>query len=131
MEAGGWLDLLGWNEEQISDLRYTAYMYIREGVYDVALTFLDAIAILAPPLPYDLQTLGALYLQKGDGLKALDYLDRAVKMEPSHWPSQLNRAKALFMLGYQRQGILLATDLEKCPDRAIASQASAILLAYE
>lgn len=130
MEATDWLDILGWDEEQISDLRYAAYMYIREGVYDVALTFLDAIAILAPPLPYDLQTMGALYLQKGNGLKALDYLDRALKMDPSHWPSQLNRAKALFMLGYKRQGTLLAAELEKCPDRTVATQASALLLAY-
>lgn len=130
MSNMNWLEILGWGEAEITDLRYVAYSYIRQGVYDVALTFFDALAVLSPPTAYDLQTIGALYLQMGNGLKALDFLDRALKMEPHHLLTQLNRAKALFMLGYKRQGLLQVLELEKKTDKAIASQASALVLAY-
>lgn len=125
-----WLEILGWEKEQMDDLRYVAYTYIKQGVYDVALTFFDALTVLAPLNLYDLQTVGALHLQVGNGLKALDYLDRALKLEPKHLPTQLNRAKALFMLGYKRQGLVQAMELEKVEDRSVASQASALILAY-
>ena len=125
-----WLEELGWEKRELSDIRYLAYSYIRQGIYDTALTFLDAVTVLSPPIAYDLQTIGALHLQMGNGLKALDYLDRALKMEPGHFLSQLNRAKALFMLGYKRQGMLQALELEKCLDPEIAGLASALVLAY-
>lgn len=130
MSNMNWLEILGWGEPEITDLRYVAYSYIRQGIYDVALTFFDALAVLSPPTAYDLQTIGALYLQMGNGLKALDFLDRALKMDPHHLLTQLNRAKALFMLGYKRQGLLQVLELEKKPDKEIASQASALVLAY-
>lgn len=130
MSDMNWLEMLGWDEEEIGDLRYVAYSYIKQGVYDIALTFFDALSVLTPPVPYDLQTIGALHLQLGNGLKALDYLDRALKMEPGHLPTQLNRSKALFMLGYKRQGLVQVLELERCPDQEIASQASALVLAY-
>lgn len=130
MSNMNWLEILGWGTEEISDLRYVAYSYIKQGIYDVALTFLDALSVLSPPTPYDLQTIGALHLQLGNGLKALDFLDRALKMEPTHLATQLNRAKALFMLGYKRQGLVQALELEKSPDKEISTQASALVLAY-
>lgn len=125
-----WTEVLGWGQEEIDDLRYVAYSYIKQGVYDVALTFFDALAVLSPATPYDLQTIGALHLQIGNGLRALDYIDRALKLEPNHLPSKLNRAKALFMLGYKRQGLMQALELEKSADKEIASQAAALVLAY-
>jgi tetratricopeptide (TPR) repeat protein len=130
MSQLNWSEILGWGEEQIADLRNTAYSYIRQGVYDVAFTFFDAIAVLGDATPYDLQTVGALCLQKGEGLKALDFLDRALKLEPDHLLTQLNRAKALFMLGYKKQGTLQAEALAHCEDAEIAAQAQALLLAY-
>jgi len=125
-----WLEILGWGQEEVADLRNAAYLYIRQGIYDVALTFFDALSVLAPPIPYDLQTMGALYLQTGNGLKSLDYLDRALKLDPGHLPTQLNRAKALFMLGYKRQGLVQAMELEKCSDPEIAAAAAALTLSY-
>ena len=125
-----WLEILGWSPEEIDDLRHAAYSYIRQGIYDIPLTFLDAIAVVGSQVPYDLQTMGALHLQLGNGLKALDLLDRSLKAEPEHLTTQLNRAKALFMLGYRRQGLAQALELEKCEDQEIASQASALVLAY-
>lgn len=131
MSQINWTEVLGWGAEEIGDLRYVAYTYIRQGIYDVALTFFDALAILTDPIAYDLQTVGALHLQLGNGLKALDYLDRALKMEPGHLPSLLNRAKALFMLGYKRQAFLQVAELEKCSDPQIASQAAALVLLHQ
>ena len=125
------MDRLGWSHEEIADLRYAAYSYIKQGIYDVALTFFDALSVLSPPIAYDLQTMGALHLQLGNGLKALDFLDRALKMEPGHPPTQLNRAKALFMLGYKKQGLVQALALEKSEDQEMATQASALVLAYQ
>ena len=130
MSTLNWLEILGWGPEELDDLRYTAYSYIKQGIYDVALTFFNALTILSPPLSYDLQTIGALHLQLGNGLKALDFLDRALNMGPGHLPPQLNRAKALFTLGYKRQGLAQALELEKCPDPEISAQASALVLAY-
>lgn len=126
-----WKEVLGWQNEELDDLRYIAYSYIKQGIYDVALTVFDALIVLAPPTSYDLQTLGALHLQIGNGLKALDYLDRALKADPTHPPTQLNRAKALLMLGYKRQGLIQAVELEKSDDPELAAAAAALILAYQ
>ena len=131
MSQVNWVEVLGWGKEEIEDLRYVAYSYIKEGIYDVAITFFDALAVLTPPTVYDLQTMGALYLQKGDGLKALDFIDRSLKLEPAHLPTLLNRAKALFMLGYKKQGLAQASELQKCNDKEIIEQASALVLSYQ
>jgi len=126
-----WKEVLGWEEEELDSLRLVAYSYIKQGIYDVALTFFDAISVLTSPSAYDLQTLGALHLQLGNGLKALDFLDRALKMDPTHGQTRLNRAKALFLLGYKRQGLLAALELEKAADREIKAAASALVLSYK
>jgi len=125
-----WNKILGWKNEEMDDLRYVAYSYIKQGQYDIALKFFEGLVVLDPDNSYDLQTLGALYLQQGNGLEALHYLDRALKIVPHHFPSRLNRAKSLFMLGYKKQGIAQSIELEKCSDAQIAKQASALLLAY-
>lgn len=126
-----WMEILGWSEEEISDLRAAGYSYIQQGVYPTALKYFEALTVLNPSRSYDLATLGALHLQLGNGLQALDYIDRALKIEPQSLETKLNRAKALFMLGYRRQGLLQAMELEKCDDPKISSQASALILAYK
>jgi tetratricopeptide (TPR) repeat protein len=131
MSDRNWLEILGWGNAEIDDLRIVAYSYLKQGLYDIALTFFNALAVLAPPTFYDLQTVGALHLQMGNGLQALDYLDRALKLDPTHLPTQMNRAKAFFMLGYKRQGLVTATELAKNENKDIASQASALILAYQ
>ncbi len=125
-----WQEILGWGEGEINDLRYVAYSYIKQGVYDVALTVFEAIAVLTPPTAYDLQTVGALHLQMGNGQKALDYLEKALKLNPNDIHTQMNRAKVLFSLGYKRQGLMQASALQHAQDPEIVKQASALLLAY-
>jgi tetratricopeptide (TPR) repeat protein len=130
MSQVNWLEILGWQSEELEDLRFVGYSYIRQGSYDLAITFFEALVTLSPQSAYDLQTLGALYLQKSNNLMALSYIEKALKIEPNHFPTQLNRAKALFALGYKKQAITQAKNLQKCPEPPIANQAEALLLAY-
>lgn len=125
-----WMSVLGWGQEEIEDLRFVGYAYIRQGKYDIAITFFEALAILSPDSAYDLQTLGALYLQTNNNLMALSYLEKALKIDPNHLPTLLNRAKALFDLGYRKQAIEQAQMIERCPQPEIAEQAQALLMAH-
>ncbi len=125
-----WLSILGWNPEELEDLRFVGYSYIKQGKYDIATTFFEALVILAPESTYDLQTLGALYLQRGNNLMALNYIEKAIKLDPNHLPTLLNRTKVLFALGYKRQGLAQAKALEKCAQEQIANQAQALMMAY-
>lgn len=125
-----WMELLGWKDEQIEDLRFVAYSYLKQGLYDEALTFFEALAILSPDNAYDFQTLGGIYLHQGKALLALNFLDRALKLDPHHYPTLLNRAKALFLLGYKKQGLAQAHALEMCRDAKVNSAAKALLSSY-
>ncbi len=110
-----WLSILGWNQDELEDLRFVGYSYIKQGKYDIATTFFEALVILAPESIYDLQTLGALYLQKGNNLMALNYIEKAIKLDPTHLPTLLNRTKALFALGYKRQALSQAAPWRNAP----------------
>lgn len=125
-----WMEKLGWDLEHLEDLRVTAYAYIRQGKYDIALPIFEALCLLNESDPYDAQTLGALYLQMNNPAKALKTFDRALKMEGDHGPTLLNVAKALFMLGKKDEGLKLAKILEKEKDPFISNTAKALLLAY-
>ncbi len=125
-----WLEVLGWNLEELEDIRFVGFSYLKQGHYDLATSFFEALVILSANTTYDLQTLGALYLQKGNHLAALNYLEKAVKADPHHGPTLLNRSKVLFALGYKKQALLQAKALEANPEQKIANQASALILAY-
>lgn len=125
-----WTEVLGWGEEELEDLRFVGYSYIKQGKYDLAITFFEALVVLDPNSVYDLQTLGALHLQTNNNLAALNYIERSLKLDPNHLPTLLNRTKALFALGYKKQGLAQARSLETAPENSIADQASALILAY-
>lgn len=130
MSQINWIELLGWKEDQVEDIRFAGYSFIKQGQYEHALKFFEVLAVLSQENTYDLQTLGGLYLQVGNNLSALNYLERALKIDGTHEPTLLNRAKALFLLGYKRQGLAQASQLEKSSDNLIADQARALTLAY-
>jgi len=130
MEEPLWLDLLGWSDSDLSDLRFVGYSYIKQGQFEIGLKFFEALIILAPNSAYDHQTLGALYLEIGNNLEALKLLDRALELDPTHEDTLLNRAKALFVLGYTSQGITLAKHLSQKQTPHIKDRADALLLAY-
>ncbi len=125
-----WVDLLGWSEDEISDLRFVGYSYLRQGHYTTALKFFEALVVLCPKSVYDIQIVGALHLEMGDNLRALNSFDQALKLDPTHGPTLLNRAKALLVLGYQKQGLTQAAALENHEDPKIKGQAGALILAY-
>jgi tetratricopeptide (TPR) repeat protein len=126
-----WCQKLGWNEEHLEDLRYAGYSYLRQGKYEIAASFFEALAVLDSESAYDSQTLGALYLQMGNPTKALKWLDRALKIETDHAPTLLNLCKALFMLGKKDQGLKLAHILKNEPSLTISNVAKALILAYD
>ena len=125
-----WLELLGWGQAELEDLRFVGFAYIKQGKYDIALTFFEALLFLSNDDPYDLQTLGALYLQMGNNFAALNFLERAIKIAPDHHPTLLNRVKALFLLGYRNQALDQAKTLISSTNVYVSNQASALVLAY-
>lgn len=130
MDTINWTEILEWSEEDLENLRLMGYSYIKQGQYGTALKFFEALVVLSKDSIYDRQTLGALYLQTGDNLMALNYLEQAIKLDPSHGPTLLNRSKALLALGYKKQGLMQAKSLENHPESSIASGAAALSLAY-
>lgn len=130
MSRINWCERLGWSEDHIEDLRFAGYAYIRQGKYDIALPFFEALNILSPDSAYDAQTLGALYLQLNRPEEALKSLDKALKFEADHTPTLLNFTKALLMVEKHEEALKLARLLENDENPRIANIAKAILLAY-
>jgi predicted Zn-dependent protease len=54
---------------------------------------------LAPNSPDINDTLGTLYLSKGDSARAMEYFDKAKKLAPTRLDLRLNYAKALAATG--------------------------------
>ncbi len=57
MSQADWLSILGWGKEELEDLRFVGYSYVKQGKYDIATTFFEALCILDPESVYDVQTL--------------------------------------------------------------------------
>lgn len=126
-----WMKKLGWTEEHAEDLRYTGFSYVRQGKYDIALSFFEALVILDPNNVYDIQTLGALYLQINQYELALKYFDQALKLETSnHGPTLLNLAKTFFAMGKKDEGLKIVNILKTDQNPSISNTAKAFLLAY-
>lgn len=126
-----WLAKLGWTEDHLEELRNAGYSYVRQGKYEMARPFFEALCVLNPESSYDLQTLGAIYVQLGKSDQAIKYLDRALQIEGDHSPTLMNLAKAFFMSGKIAEGLKLAAILKKDPNPFISSTAAALILAYE
>lgn len=125
-----WREKLGWEDESTEELRLAAYAYIRQGKYEIAIDFFEALTVLEPDSAYDAQTLGALWIQLGNPAKAIKCFDKALKLDADHSPTLLNLAKAFFMLGKKEEGLKLANMLKSESDTSISNVAKALLLAY-
>lgn len=125
-----WKKILGWSKEQCDEFRLAGFSLLREGKYNRAIIYFKALVILNPDNVYDLQTLGALHLQLGENEEALIHLNKALELDPSHEPTKLNKIKAQLLTGKKEEAFALARQLEKSPDLTIASDASALILAY-
>lgn len=130
MESVNWREILGWTNDQLEELRFSGFSFLREGHYHKALMFFEALVILDPESVYDFQTLGALYLQIGDGQKALQIIERALELDATHEPTLLNKAKALLGLHKNTEALELAKKLEQSEDPVVAGDAAALIFAY-
>ncbi|RDB31751.1 tetratricopeptide repeat protein [Candidatus Similichlamydia laticola] len=128
-----WRDLLGFSDEQIQDLRFTGYFYIRQGKYEIAKSFFEALVIFqSQEMPskqevYDFKTLGALYLELGKYRRALRYLDRALQFDAEDWTVRLNRLYCLFSLNKIEEGLEAAEELRNSQLPQIAGAAEALV----
>jgi tetratricopeptide (TPR) repeat protein len=130
MPRRDWKKTLGWTDTHTEEMRYAAYAYVRQGKYDVALPIFEALAVLEPESVYDLQMLGAVYVQLNQPLKAIKCLDQALQIDADHSPTLLNLTKAFFMAGRVDDGIRLARILQNDKDPYIAGNAAALILCY-
>lgn len=125
-----WKAILGWGDEELEELRISGYSFLRQGHYQKAILFFEALVILDPLSIYDFQTLGGLYLQVGKNAKALVVLDQALRMQGDHLPTLLNKTKALFCLGRIEEASAIAVYLASCDQPLIANDAEALLMSY-
>ena len=47
MSDMNWLDLLGWAGQEMEDVRFAGYSYIKQGQYQAALKFFEALVVLS------------------------------------------------------------------------------------
>lgn len=126
-----WSKKLGWSDEQFEELRVAGYSYIRQGKYDIALSFFEALNVLDSENAYDAQTLGALLLQLNQPARALKYFDKALKLESDdHSFTLMNITKAFFMIGKKDEALKLANILKNEKDPRLANMAKALILAF-
>lgn len=130
MSKINWLEKLGWDDEQLDELRLTGFAYLRQGKYDIALDFFHALVVIDPNSLYDRQTLGALYLELNKPQEAFYNLDYALKLEGDHTATLINLCKALFMLGKPKEGLKLAEILQNDKDPRVSNTAKALILAF-
>lgn len=126
-----WCDVLGWGPQHLQELRFSGYIYFKEGKYEKAKTFFESLAVLDPENAYDKRMLGATYILIGDYTKAIKTLNEALELDPNHLGARLNRAKAFLFLGNIQEGLQEAQALSSCTDAEIQGDAQALLLAYK
>ncbi len=128
--AVNWKEILGWTDEQIRDLRFAGYSYLRQGKLSTAKTFFEALTIIDPASVYDMRTLGSIHFLAGDAKASLLCFDKALALAPTDELLRLNRGKSLLFLGQKKEGIALCRSLAASPHPDIANDAQALVLAY-
>lgn len=131
MSTVNWQKILDLSDDDIQTLRCIGYSYVKQGHYQIAKLIFESLLIISEEEEYDLQILGAIHLELNNNKEALQYLEQALQKNPDHAPTLLNRTKALLFSGYKSSGIQLAQRLQLNSNSIIASQASALLLAYK
>lgn len=132
MSELNWLEIMGWDEGYLDQLRSTAFLYIRQGKYDIAKDYFHMLTVIDPEQSFDLQTLGAIYLQEDNPSLALGYLQKAKSLDPGNWTISLNYIKAMLSMGYQQESINLIEEfLRGCKDPFLRSDAEALKMAYQ
>lgn len=122
------LSILGWNDKDMRSLELVAYSYIKQGKFDIAQKILEGLEVLEPANLYILQTLGAVYLELKNPYKALDTLEKALKLDPSSEVSKFNRIQALISLGFKKQALQECQLMLDAQNKTLKDKAAALLL---
>ena len=125
-----WLEVLGWTDDQVKDLRFVAYTYLRQGKYDFAKTFFKTLTTLKKDNAYDLRTLGAIHVQLDEFEEALSCLEQSLEFEPDHRLALLNKTKALLGLNRKDEALKLAKVLSKHENEYVSDRAEALIMAW-
>lgn len=125
-----WLEMLNWNENQVDDLKFFGFSYLKQGKYDVALEVFLGLKVLVPHDSYVLKTLGALYLELKQPEKALPILEEASLLEPSNEFVAINRVQSLIDLGRTQEAMQSAKLLTKNKNKKVADRAKALIMAW-
>lgn len=130
MAVVNWQEILGWTVDQLEEIRFAGYSFLKEGRYEKALVFFKALVAIDPKSVYDIQILGALYLQIGDGKMALQLFDQALALDPTHEPTLLNKVKTQLTLGQKKEAMESLSGLQKSKNLAVAKDAEALYITY-
>ena len=125
-----WKDIMGWSEAQMRDARSIGYLYYKQGAFDIAAKCFEALITINPHALYELQTLGAIYLEMNRPKEALTLIDRALSIQPGHEPTLFHRCKALLAMGDKTGALEIAHLLENSSDTIIAKSARSLLAAH-
>ena len=125
-----WAEILGWESEQLEEIRFSGFSFLREGKYEKARLYFETLLILDTQSTFDRQTLGAIYLQLGDNEKAVYQLEKALSLDSSHEPTLLNKAKAQLMLGKKQEAMDILQILKKSTHVELANDATALIMAH-
>lgn len=132
MSQLNWLEILDWDEEYLDNLRSMAFLYLRQGKYDIAKDFFHTLTIFNPSNSFDLQTLGAIYLEESNPTLALGYLQKAKQLDPKNNTITINQIKSMLMLGYREEAFrLIDSFVQTCTDPFMVSDAQALQMAYQ
>lgn len=125
-----WKEIMGWSEAHMREARSIGYLYYKQGAFDIAAKCFEALITINPHALYELQTLGAIYVEINRPKEALEMLDRALEIQPGHDPTLFHRCKALLLLGDKTGALEIAHLLENSSDVLIAQSARSLLAAH-
>ncbi|HRW58126.1 MAG TPA: tetratricopeptide repeat protein [Chlamydiales bacterium] len=127
MSSIAWLEILNWNETQLTDLKNVGYQYVLQGKYDIALKIYKALVTLNPNDNYNNKILGSIYLELNNPLEALNFYNQALKLDPDDAYTEMNRAKSLYLLGYHKQATQAMQKLSMSSNKKVAQEATSFL----
>jgi predicted Zn-dependent protease len=78
---------------------------VKQGKYDIALTLLETLEVLDSNDLYTLQTLGAIYIEMKKPEKALEFLLKALSLDPQNEMILFNKTQALISMGSKAEAL--------------------------
>ena len=89
---------LGWSKRHFDETRSCAYLYFKQGSFDIARKFFQALVLLDPNSIYDQLMLGSSLLELDETKQALQCFNHVLDLKPDHTQALFLRFKALLAL---------------------------------